>query len=378
MDAAENERLQLIYDNIVGLATAGVVSVLPSAEELCEGLSHLSLSLATEQELSACLWVLEAALGSGNASFPTFESFLSMAGAEADEKESIDLTPPPSDISMVSSDGQKKHGELRLQLEGLLSQGAPSPKSAKSFFSSEEEEDSAATVSEPQGGATGASVEISDMKEVSDVESEASLDLLMPNVDQLFLSSLIQEALQHLKHLRDEVKSKNGVKIIDFLEELLERTSEKAEELEDTLAAALQSARQCREAVKKSWKHCKTVLGRFGKAEVERRKWQEKWQAQCAELEDLRKEAKVSNQLKDISQAQTAAFCERTCRLGLRGGPVAIAFAWFRVAAIMAPLRRKHVAHLEKAAAWSSLERLRRRMNGAPSTESEVHVEDVS
>ena len=62
--AALSTRLQLIYDNIVGLATAGVVSalqqpprkaaastpskkvtVLPSAEELAEGLAHLGSEL---------------------------------------------------------------------------------------------------------------------------------------------------------------------------------------------------------------------------------------------------------------------------------------------------------------------------------------------
>ena len=38
----EISRLQLIYDNLLGLATAGVVSQLPSAEELSAGLAHLS------------------------------------------------------------------------------------------------------------------------------------------------------------------------------------------------------------------------------------------------------------------------------------------------------------------------------------------------
>eukprot|EP00435_Cladocopium_sp_Y103_P074929 s689_g52.t1 len=116
------------------------------------------------------------------------------------------------------------------------------------------------------------------------------------------------------------------------------------------------------------WKQCKTVLSRFGKAEMERRKWQEKWQAQCAELEELKKEAKESLNIKDVSQAQVAALRERTSRLGIMlggEGPVAIAFAWFRVAAFWAPLRRKHLANLEKFAAKSSLDRLRRRMKAA-------------
>ncbi|CAJ1415938.1 unnamed protein product [Effrenium voratum] len=70
--------LQLIYENILGLATAGVVTVLPSAEELSEGLSHLSLSLHSDTELSACLWLLEAAL---QGAAPSYESFLAQAEA---------------------------------------------------------------------------------------------------------------------------------------------------------------------------------------------------------------------------------------------------------------------------------------------------------
>eukprot|EP00435_Cladocopium_sp_Y103_P075236 s689_g55.t1 len=65
-------------------------------------------------------------------------------------------------------------------------------------------------------------------------------------------SELLQEVLRHLQPLRQEVKSKKGGKILDFLEELLDQTCGKAEELENTLAAALQSAQQCRESVKKS------------------------------------------------------------------------------------------------------------------------------
>ena len=115
-------RLQLIYDNLLGLATAGVVSQLPSAEELSAGLAHLShmarekrpplplrnsqespfpirlasfnhmdpwkigasggvlgLSPKDGQELSACLWVLEVALEEEQV-FPSFDEFLSMAG----------------------------------------------------------------------------------------------------------------------------------------------------------------------------------------------------------------------------------------------------------------------------------------------------------
>lgn len=350
MEGAEQERLQLVYDNIVGLATAGVVSVLPSAEELLEGLSHLRLTLKTEQELSACLWVLEAALGSGCSSFPSFEAFLSMAGA-AELETLSDATPPSSAISMVSSDG-RKHGELRVQLEGLLSGGTSPTKSAKSFLSSEE---------------SGPALEVPKVAAQEEFE-DSEVDLPpMPSVEQRFLSELLQEALRHLKPLRQEVRSK-GRKILDFLEELLEQSCGKAEELENTLAAALQSAQQCREAVKKSWKQCKTVLSRFGKAEMERRKWQEKWQAQCAELEELKKEAKESLNIKDVSKAQVAALRERTSRLGIMlggEGPVAIAFAWFRVAAFWAPLRRKHLANLEKFAAKSSLDRLRRRMKAA-------------
>ncbi|CAL1164583.1 unnamed protein product, partial [Cladocopium goreaui] len=162
--------LQLVYDNIVGLATAGVVSVLPSAEELLEGLSHLRLTLKTEQELSACLWVLEAALGSGCSSFPSFEAFLSMAGA-AELETLSDATPPSSAISMVSSDG-RKHGELRVQLEGLLSGGTSPTKSAKSFLSSEE---------------SGPALEVPKVAAQEEFE-DSEVDLPpMPSVEQRFL-----------------------------------------------------------------------------------------------------------------------------------------------------------------------------------------------
>eukprot|EP00913_Durusdinium_trenchii_P001804 g1671.t1 len=110
----------------------------------------------------------------------------------------------------------------------------------------------------------------------------------------------------------------------------------------------------------RGWKQSESVLGRFGKAEAERRKWQEKWTQQCAELEELKKQsAQGAQNLQDRGRGGT-------WRLGdAFGGAAAIAFAWFRVAAFSAPERKKRLQHLQKVAAQSSLERLRRRMANA-------------
>lgn len=366
MDAADHERLQLVYDNLLGLASAGVVTVMPSSEELSEGLAHLGLRLKDDQELSACLWVLEAALGEDGRNCPSFQEFLAMADISVS-----DVTPPSSAPSFGSASSYGRSAapeipQLRLQLQGLLSPGAPSP-TAKSFFSSEEES-AAASEKSPvvqmsplagQGGSEQSQLRVSR----GFLDSESDVSLLMLSIEQSLLSELLSKAVQLLRTLRPEAVSKKGSKLLDFLQELLERTWEKAEDLEHLLSAALQSARQCREAVKKSWKQSESVLGRFGKAEAERRKWQEKWTQQCAELEELKKQSAQGAQ--NLQDAR-AATLERTWRLGdAFGGAAAIAFAWFRVAAFSAPERKKRLQHLQKVAAQSSLERLRRRMANA-------------
>ncbi|CAE8642324.1 unnamed protein product [Polarella glacialis] len=75
----KRERLRLTYENLVGLAAAGVVSDDLSEKDLALGLRHVGLEPKSSDELAACMWVVDGALCG---SVPRLAEFLRSAVGE--------------------------------------------------------------------------------------------------------------------------------------------------------------------------------------------------------------------------------------------------------------------------------------------------------
>eukprot|EP00439_Symbiodinium_sp_Y106_P047576 s3511_g6.t1 len=220
-------RLQLIYDNIVGLATAGVVTVLPSAEELAEGLAHLDLPPKDDAELSACLWVLEGALGECPA--PSFEEFLMKA-------TDLSYSPTASLGTNLSSDRPDC-----LQLAQGGSKGFPSP---QSFLSSDDNDEDEAQEDQDRNRAMQT---LRSSLQSSLRSSPPPVQLTFPEKGDLV--SLLADAVEQMSLLQREVKSSSAHKLSSFIQDLLAAALNQAQELERNLASAVEGIRKSRELV---------------------------------------------------------------------------------------------------------------------------------
>ncbi|CAE7447921.1 Eci2 [Symbiodinium necroappetens] len=223
-------RLQLIYDNIVGLATAGVVTVLPSAEELAEGLSHLDLPPKDDAELSACLWVLEGALGECPA--PSFEEFLMKA---------TDLSHSPT-ASLGTNLSSDRPDCLQLAQGG--SKGFPSP---QSFLSSDDNDEDDAQEDQDRHRAMQT---LRSSLQSSLRSSPPPVQLTFPEKGDLV--SLLTDAVEQMSLLQREVKSSSALKLSSFIQDLLAAALNQAQELERNLASAVEGIRKSRELVQHS------------------------------------------------------------------------------------------------------------------------------
>ncbi|CAE7204682.1 Eci2 [Symbiodinium sp. CCMP2592] len=223
-------RLQLIYDNILGLATAGVVTVLPSAEELAEGLEHLDLPPKDDAELSACLWVLEGALGECPA--PSFEEFLMKA---------TDLSHSPT-ASLGTNLSSDRPDCLQLAQGG--SKGFPSP---QSFFSSDDNDEDEAQEDQDRNRAMQT---LRSSLQSSLQSSPPPVQLTFPEKGDMV--SLLTDAVEQMSLLQREVKSSSALKLSSFIQDLLAAALNQAQELERNLATAVEGLRKSRELVQQS------------------------------------------------------------------------------------------------------------------------------
>jgi len=340
-------RLQLIYDNIVGLATAGVVTVLPSAEELAEGLAHLDLPPKDDAELSACLWVLEGALGECPA--PSFEEFLMKA---------TDLSHSPT-ASLGTNLSSDRPDCLQLAQGG--SKGFPSPQSLLSSDDNDEDE------AQEDGDRNRAMQTLRSSLQSSLRSSPPPVQLTFPEKGDLV--SLLADAVEQMSLLQREVKSSSAHKLSSFIQDLLAAALNQAQELERNLASAVEGIRKSRELVQQSWDYSKNLLAELSRAEAESQGWHAKWTATFSDLEALRrKQATVLAQAKAQAASlsgEPGSSLNRTSLgqlLRSRAGPAAVAFAWFRASAALCQMRRRRAAEMDKLASAHCLERLRRRL----------------
>ncbi|CAE6919375.1 unnamed protein product [Symbiodinium natans] len=353
MDSVDDaERLQLIYENIVGLATAGVVTVLPSAEELAEGLAHLNLHPKDDAELSACLWVLEGALGECPA--PSFQEFLMKA---------TDLSHSPT-ASLGSNLSSDRPDCLQLA-QGGGSRGFPSP---QSFFSSEDEADEEGSQEVEDRSQQMRSLRASWRSSLR--ASPSPVQLTFP--DQHDLVSFLRDALERMSLLQKEVKSSSALELSSFIQDLLVGALNQAQELERNVASAVEAARRSRELVQQSWDQSKSLVAELGRAQAESERWRAKWTATFSDLEVLRRKqasvlAQARAQAASLSGEPGSSLNRGASSLGrlLRrsAGPAAIAFAWFRASAALGQVRRRRAAEMDKLASAHCLERLRRRLH---------------
>lgn len=133
---AEQVRLKGIYDNLLGLAAAGVVTGNLSADELAEGLKHCNLNVASKAELDVFVRVVDEARRGETTSFKVFLEEVAAAGAPTDsedsEEEATDQDHAGSQedgIGQVEQEGPAATG--RTSAAKQLKPRKPKPKKSK-------------------------------------------------------------------------------------------------------------------------------------------------------------------------------------------------------------------------------------------------------
>eukprot|EP00933_Yihiella_yeosuensis_P028849 TRINITY_DN22642_c0_g1_i1.p1 TRINITY_DN22642_c0_g1~~TRINITY_DN22642_c0_g1_i1.p1 ORF type:complete len:426 (+),score=68.76 TRINITY_DN22642_c0_g1_i1:66-1280(+) len=393
---ASSERLTLIHENLIGLAAAGVVSEVPSEEELREGLKSVGLEPRTKSEVSACLWFIEKSLS--RTSYPTLSEFL----------RKVEQGSSSSRVAgtIVSSDGPSASSSRRTSESSLFRPQRPkqpqqrvrndgstettdggagrqmfsdSEASEEDERSGDEQEKSISEHSRSDRGFDSSGSE-ADSAGKSETQSESSAsddrrhrrpsESSGSENPELELQSMLRLILKKLRELyrhvpKDATDSRHLVVAIkDRLLDALDRV----EDLESRVAEAEAALAKNKELAMKGWNQAVELLAEYEKSEAENTSAKAALANASAALEELQR-TQIKNSLALSSAPKSTDLSadddplDRTVRALWKphSHPTSIASAWFRAFSFASCERRKRLAIMEKLAAMQYSEQLRHR-----------------
>lgn len=331
---ALEKRARAVYDNLLGLAASGVLTVVPSSDELSEGLAHLGLHLNSEKELFVCLSVIRGAFNGQAMGFREFLRGLQTAQEHSQQSSNASY----SDYS-ESEDGRTH-------------QPKTPPSRHMSVKSSDFNEWVVHSLSQQRND---------DDPDSKPLHSPGELESLL-EAEHREVLHLLQKAGSKLTLLSQEALSSNSRKLCSQTQELVndalqhakamgQSLSTATEALEKSLSSAKEGIRKSQQLMSQGKEAADALLERLKKAEADIVYWRRRARV---DLEDVL----LTSALPTLAGIAPGVTFNRLMRLA---GAEAIAFAWFRASALLLPMRRRHLSALDQLAAAQCSERLRRR-----------------
>lgn len=320
-----------MYDNLVGLAASDVLTEVPSADELSEGLAHLGLHLKSEKELFACLSVIRSSFSGQAMGFREFLRALQLA-QEISQKNS----------NASTSDHSESGSPTSVKLDDF-------DKWVVRSSSQQSDDDGSKFPDQPDEGRQAS------------LHSPGELESLL-EAEHRDVLQLLQKAGSKLTLLSQESLSTNSRKLCSQIQELVENALQHAramgkslstatEALEISLSSAKEGIRRSQQLMSQGKEAADSLLERLKKAEADIVYWRRHARVDLEEV-------LLTSALPTLAKFSPGVTFNRLMRLA---GAEAIAFAWFRASALLLPMRRRHLRALDQLAAAQCSERLRRR-----------------
>eukprot|EP00930_Biecheleria_cincta_P104672 TRINITY_DN97066_c0_g1_i1.p1 TRINITY_DN97066_c0_g1~~TRINITY_DN97066_c0_g1_i1.p1 ORF type:complete len:345 (-),score=66.39 TRINITY_DN97066_c0_g1_i1:82-1116(-) len=335
---ALEKRARTIYDNLIGLATSGVLTEMPSADELTEGLAHLGLHLNSDKELFSCLDIIRGSLRGQPQGFREFFRAL----------QSAQQTVLESDKSSDSDDSESEDSQMHRQKTLPLRTNSMKTEHFDEWDMRSSHDDDDDDSSAKPSPSPASSVFQTGLESPLEAGHRDVLRLLEKAGSKLALLS--QESLSSHSH---KLCSRIQELVNDALEhaKAMEKSlSTATQALENSLSGATEGIRKSQQLMSQGKEAANSLIERAKKAEEEVIYW--RGQARL-DLEDV-----LAAALPKLAKISPAATFNRLMRLA---GAEAIAFAWFRASALLLPMRRRSQALLDQLAVAQCSERLRRR-----------------